>query len=432
MTKQLLMLELNEVNFEAVLEYTRKGELPVFADFLDRHGFLETTSEQSYELLEPWIQWVTAHTGKSFDEHRIYRLGDIVDNDLEQIWEKLAQKGVSVGAVSPMNAKCRGEKWDFFVPDPWTSTEVIASPVVRNMHGAIAQIVNDNAQSKFKARSLLDLALGVVASVPPSNYAKLTQYIWQVRKKPWMKAIILDQILCGVFVQNVRRHKTQFASLFLNAAAHIQHHYMFSSSTYAGTLKNPDWYVKAGEDPVLDVYKAYDSILGQLQSAFPDARLMLATGLHQDPHPELTFYWRLKDHATFLKKIGVEFQSVEPRMSRDFLITFHNEEAAVSASKKLESAVADDGLPLFEVDNRGHDVFVMLSYPNDIKALPGYRVGNQHFEGLADDVAFVAIKNGRHNGVGYFADTELKSVAKHFQFDLALIPDRVMESFGYV
>ena len=48
---------------------------------------------------------------------------------------------------------------------------------------------------------------------------------------------------------------------------------------------------------MLEAYTLYDRIVGQVERAFPDARLMLATGLHQDPHREVTFYWRLKDHA---------------------------------------------------------------------------------------------------------------------------------------
>src|SRR4026207_498000 len=77
MQTRLLLLELNEVNFEFVEAYTRRGELPNFAALFQQHGFTRTTSETSYEQLEPWIQWVTAHTGKSLAEHSVFRLGDI-------------------------------------------------------------------------------------------------------------------------------------------------------------------------------------------------------------------------------------------------------------------------------------------------------------------------------------------------------------------
>ena len=42
---------------------------------------------------------------------------------------------------------------------------------------------------------------------------------------------------------------------------------------------------------------------------------MIATGLHQQPFGHLKFYWRLRDHAAFLGKIGVEHVRVEPALS---------------------------------------------------------------------------------------------------------------------
>ena len=78
-TTRLRLLELNEVNFELLRRYIGKGELPTLAALLSRHGLIETSSEAEYEHLEPWIQWVTAHTGKTFAEHGVFRLGDIVE-----------------------------------------------------------------------------------------------------------------------------------------------------------------------------------------------------------------------------------------------------------------------------------------------------------------------------------------------------------------
>jgi hypothetical protein len=65
------------------------------------------------------LQWVTIHLGKSYKEHTLFRLGDIVNNpDLSQIFEELEAEGYSVGAVSPFNAENRLKNPAFFVPDP--------------------------------------------------------------------------------------------------------------------------------------------------------------------------------------------------------------------------------------------------------------------------------------------------------------------------
>lgn len=429
MASQLLLLELNEVNFEFVEAYAAAGKLPVLGAMIRRHGVSRTTSEESYERLEPWIQWVTAHTGRSFIEHQVFRLGDIVKHDIPQIWEMLEALGMTVGAISPMNAKHRARSPAFFVPDPWTSTEVSGSGTLRRLYAALAQVVNDNAQSKVDIASALALIKGTARYARPANYLEYLRLGVTSFGRSWRRAIFLDVLLADVFIREVARARPNFASLFLNAAAHIQHHYMFSAAPYAGKRRNPDWYIKPGFDPVLEVYSAYDRIVGQVLRAFGNARVMLATGLHQVPHEEGTFYWRLKDHAKFLQLIGVPCERVEPRMSRDFLVTCAGTAQAERSAEILESAAHEDGTRLFEIENRGSDLFVCLTYPREIQPTCRFSVEGRVFEGLHQQVVFVALKNGEHDGIGYFLDTGGRADAATV-FPLTEMPQRVMEALG--
>ena len=275
MPQQLLFLELNEINFDYVDAYVGRGGLPHLGRLARDSGVARTVSEQRYEDLEPWIQWVTAHTGLPLAEHGVFRLGDIVKKDLPQIWEQLEGRGLSVGAISPMNAKNRLRDPAFFVPDPWTSTPPSATPRLAALYAGIAQAVNENAQSRVSARSLAGLAAGFAAYARPANYTTYLKLTAMSRGRPWRKALVLDLLLADVFLREVRRTKPDFASLFLNAGAHVQHHYLFSSACYAGPHRNPAWYVPAGVDPVYEAYALYDRIVGQVQAAFPQARVMV-------------------------------------------------------------------------------------------------------------------------------------------------------------
>jgi hypothetical protein len=426
----LLLLELNEINFDHVRAYVARGELPVLGRLIEEHGIAETTSEADYDELEPWIQWVTAHTGLMLAEHGVFRLGDIVKHDIVQIWEYLEGEGLKVGAVCPMNAKNRCRSPAFFVPDPWTPTAITGSATMKRLSAAVSQAVNDNATARVTASSAVSLLAGTLRYARLANYFGYARLAGSaLRRRPWAKALFLDQLLADLFIGEVRRSKPDFASLFLNAGAHIQHHYMFNSPAYSGERRNPDWYVAPGEDPVFQVYALYDRIVGQVQAAFPRARLMLATGLHQDPHGEVTFYWRLRDHAAFLRAIGVPFQSVEPRMSRDFIIACADAAEAQAAAGRLALVRSEDGAPLFEVDNRGSDLFVALAWAADIPAGFRYRVGDEVRTGLREQVAFVAIKNGEHNGIGYLVDTARRAGAQE-AFPLAEMPMRIAEACG--
>jgi hypothetical protein len=429
MNQQLLLLELNEVNFDYVQSYCAKGNLPNLARLLDSHGISRTLSERKYSDLEPWIQWVTAHTGRTLSEHGVFRLGDIVNHDIPQIWEQLEDRGLRVGAISPMNAKNRLRSPAFFVPDPWTGTKITASPLVTRLATAISQAVNDNAQARVTSQSLFWLMTGVSSQARMRNYGEYLKLAAGVGSRPWRKAMFLDLLLADIFIRVTRKSVPDFATLFLNAAAHIQHHYLFSSDCYSGAMRNPEWYVRTDVDPIHEVYELYDRIVGQIRSSFPSARLMLATGLHQDPYGKVLYYWRLKDHSAFLKRIGVSCVRVEPRMSRDFVVYCESTEAARIAAQRLELAVCGEGVPLFEVDNRGTDLFVMLIYPREITTATTYRVGEQRFDGLFNEVAFVALKNGQHNGIGYFIDSGAPARADGQEFPLADLPAKIFEAF---
>lgn len=424
----VLLLSLNEVNFDQVRAYVAKGKLPVLGRLIDQHGVTETTSESHYEELEPWIQWVTAQTGMSLAEHGVFRLGDIVRKDFQQIWEVLEAQGVKVGAVCPMNAKNRCRSAAFFLPDPWTDTEVTGSFLMRKFHQAVAKSVNENATSRISASSVFWLAAGMLAYARVSNYPRYAGLVLAAgRRRSWAKALLLDQVLADLFVTLVKRDKVGFGSLFLNAAAHIQHHYMFNSDVYEGSQKNPEWYIGQSEDPVLEVYEIYDAIVGQVCRMFPESRLMLATGLHQDPHPETTFYWRLRNHAAFLNSVGIAPERVQPLMSRDFIVGFSDTASASAAEQAFAKVRAHDGTPLFDVDNRGDDLFVMFIWPHDIGDDFLYEVDGQTRQGLRKDVAFVAIKNGRHNGVGYLIDTGHSAPAGEV-VPLAYLPTKIAEA----
>ena len=198
----------------------------------------------------------------------------------------------------------------------------------------------------------------------------------------------------------------------MNSGAHIQHHYLFNSQAYQGEIKNPEWYCKDGYDPLIQILKEYDITLGRLMK-LNKTKIVVVTALHQQPHKQLTFYWRIKHLDKFSKKIGVQnFIQISPRMSRDFLIKFSNDFDAKNAEILLNSYYAkSDDQKIFKIDNRGISLFVELIYPNDISDTDSIysKKTNHVLERFKSYISFVAIKNGQHNGIGYVtANVNLK------------------------
>lgn len=404
MKQKTILLGVNELNFDYIKYYINKGLLPNFKTLFETQKPVETTSENKYELLEPWIQWVSIHTGKTYDEHQVFRLGDIVEHpNLSQLFEELEEQGLTVGAVSPFNADNRLKKASFFVPDPWTITKPTGNKIVKALYQAVHQSVNDNAQEKLNLKSLVSLGLGLLLYVPVKRWVHYIKTILNV-KKPGAKALILDSLMADVFISMWKRHTPDFSNLFLNSGAHIQHHYLFNSEAYMGDIVNPEWYCPKDYDPLITILSEYDKVIGRLLK-IKNIKLIVATGLHQQAHEHLTFYWRLKEHVKFAKMIGIEnFLEILPRMSRDFLVKFDNPEDATKAENLLNSFfISKDDVKVFEVDNRGNSLFVELVYPNDINDEDSIysKQSDYVLNNFKTYIAFVAIKNGEHNEIGY-------------------------------
>ena len=402
--KRLILLELNEINFEVVKKYIAAD--PTRFNALNKllaGPQILTTCEKLYEELEPWIQWASVHTCKTFSEHGVFRLGDMVGSSVSQIFEELEQAGYKVGAISPMNTENRLTKPAYFIPDPWTQTSADTSWWSQSLSQAVSQIVNDNSKSRITAKSALLVVLCVLRFAKAKHYYKYLSLVAASRRKPWQKALVLDLLLHDVHWTMFSANKPNFSTLFLNAGAHIQHHFFFNAEPIRknSPYKNPEWYVKKDEDPLADVLGLYDMIIGEYFARL-DTDVLLATGLSQKPYESVKFYYRLNAHSKFLLGLGIEFSSVLPRMSREFLIEFETEHQALAAQKILSNVrVGEEDAPLFgEIDNRGDSLFVTLTYPREITSSTQYRV-NALKAKLLPEVSFVAIKNGMHQEEGY-------------------------------
>lgn len=429
---RLVLIEFNEVNFDFLCDYISSGEsLPNLSRIRSQNG-LTSSSEKLYQNLEPWIQWLSVHTGKTYNEHEVFRLGDAVNYQGKQIFEEIESRGYSVGSLLAMNAVNRLQNPAFFIPDPWTDTPADSSFLSRALAQAVSQTVNDNTGGKITVQSAVNLALASIALISPRRYFWFfKKLLWSLRK-PWRKAMFLDLLLAEFFVGLIERNKPEFSTVFLNAGAHIQHHFMLSSSVLTDkAFRNPDWYVDAGVDPLLEVYQQYDEIIGRL-TRLPNVRYIIATGLSQKPYDKPVFYYRLADHMSFLSLLDIDYASVEPRMTRDFLIRFANDVARDQAVEKL-SALKIDEVALFgQLDRRPNEVFVTMDYPTEISsdtALDANEYLGESFK-LEEHVNFVAIKNGDHQGKGFvFIDPRLEGAEFNDGDHVARLYDTIMSQF---
>lgn len=320
---KLILVALNEINFDVVRSYLDKGKnLPGFEAILK--GTIETEAESEYDNLEPWIQWVSVHTGKNFNEHNIFRLGDFVNSSDEQFFEQVEEAGYSVGAITPMNAANRLKNPAYFIPDPWTQTPSDGNFLSKRISDSIAQAVNDNSSSNLTFKTILNLSLAFFVLVHPKRYIPMAIYALRALTKPWRRALFLDMFIFEIHKTLFKQKKPNLSSLFLNAGAHIQHRYFFNSAVInTSKIKNPNWYIDNKVDPIFEMLETYDSFIQDFLK-LPNTETIIATGLSQKPYEHLKCYYRLKNHKEFLDLFGIKYLDVLPRMTRDFLISFES------------------------------------------------------------------------------------------------------------
>lgn len=400
--RKLILVALNEINFDIARAYFKPLGLQALQALIDGHG-VRTRAEDKYDHLEPWIQWPSVHTGLSADEHRIFRLGDVVHSSTPQMFEVLEARGLRVGCISAMNAANRMREPAYFVPDPWTRTPSDNSWWGRNLAAAISQAVNDNAQSRITVRSAAVLTLAFMRFARPRHYGLYIKLALTSRGAPWRKALFLDLLLHDVHVRMFKSRQADFSTIFFNAGAHIQHHYFFCSPFLKNLgVTNPSWYARADQDPIAEMLQVYDRIVADYL-AIQDAEAIIATGLSQRPYDRVKYYYRLRNHEAFLRTMGVRFSRVVPRMTRDFLIECESERDARAAAEKLSKCrIMDNGEALFgDIENRGTSIFAALTYPHHIDESTAYSAGDQPSQPLLPHVAFVALKNGMHQSEGF-------------------------------
>lgn len=448
--EKLISWQLNEVNFKYLRRYVELGQLPHFKLLFERYGYSRTHSEVRHELANPWIQWPTVHTGLDYESHCVFRTGDIVKTDHLHIYELLERHGLSVAAMMPFNAKNNTHHPAFFVPDPWTQTRFDGSWSLRLLYDALVEVAGDYAKGRISAKSLGRLAVNMTAARPSTLPRYVYEALMYFRGKQWFRALLCDRLLADVFTTQWQRHQPDYATLFMNGAAHLQHHYLFTSAAYDGDQKNPEWHISPEADPLLDIFKVYDAILARFLALGDGVRLMLLTGLHQEPHERTTYYYRLNDIPDFLQRLGISHLNSHPLMTEDFVVGFADAAAAKRAEQQLlqvktisepeifyretgDCAVRtlQTAPEVFHVENRGSDLYVQLkptcqAVYEGMTVRSGERLVN-HFDTL---VSFAQYKNTHHVGIGYFLDTGVAKGTWPEDIPLREVFGMVLGAFG--
>ena len=365
----LILLEFNELSPPVIEELMAAGELPNFKRFHDESQVHETEADEVAPNLEPWIQWITVHTGIPYREHGIQRLGDGHELTAPNLWDLVSDRGGDVWVCGSMNINYREPINGWVLPDPWV-TKVRPHP--EDELGPYYRFVSANVQEHTREEAPLSgreqaefVTFMARHGLAPQTAAAIVRQIASERlsNARWKRPVMLDRLQFDLFRWHWKRAKPDFSTFFLNSTAHYQHIYWRHMDPESFEVQ-PDPTERAiYEDAIPYGYRQMDRMCGRFMDlAGDDTTLVLLTAMSQEPCLKYEdvggkMMYRPKDVGRFLEAVGIrEPAESAPVMAEEFQLDFATEDAARDADDKL-AAINYRGERAMRVERRGSNIF---------------------------------------------------------------------------
>ena len=393
----MLLIELNEFNADLLKEVAGRNALHNLSAMLSwRHTQTWTDDEYDSGFLEPWVQWVSVHTGLTSAQHRIKNLGDVPNLEKDLAWERWSRSGITSVIWGVMNGDRRSaELCEVFIPDPWTFSENAYPSAYQGLIDLPRYLAKNYLDfSKFTAtRKGLRLAGTLLRQTNGGDFIDglrvLRRGLAQFGASNAVFIVFFEYLSAMAFIRAVEHYRPGAAIIFLNMLAHVQHHYWKS--------------LDGASCPQIDfAAAAVDEILGKIQSRCAEivgGRLALMNALSQDctSEEEPWLLYRPNNHAKLMEFIGVNASRIEPLMTYDAHAFFASTDERQRGMQRLQS-VKLEGKPLFFVERDARDacrLFYRVDFHDLVRNEAQFVYGNSTARFL-DHFSTIVQRTGKH------------------------------------
>lgn len=396
-TISLFIIELNEFSPALLEAAAETGRFPNIKKVLSLKKSL-TSTEDTYDsgYLEPWVQWVSVHTGIPAVEHKIKHLGDVPNH--KQLWERLSERSISSGFWGTMNGERRqAENCLFFLPDPWTFSE----PGYPHGVGEIVDFPRYYSKNYLNPNKLLlaqnGLKLLKQLMVTGALFRSMRDWPFWIRSiaklglKNYVQFSIFEHLSTLMFLHYRRRYKPQCCSVFLNLIAHIQHYYW--SKGPLTLTPEIDFGLECTERILRDIFNQIDE---------RDAVMVLNALSQKNTNNEDPWIMYVqKKPKLFLPSIGIPAVKIEQLMTNDAHVFFASRADRDHYFEVMKSAQVN-GSPLFYAEKNDQDetkLFYRLDFFSELEPdakieMEGQRIPFfEHFEKIV-------VRTGKHTQAG--------------------------------
>ena len=355
--KRLILLEFNELCPTFVDNFIDEGLLPNFKRLREEsRQFITHTTEA---VLEPWVQWVTVHTGVPLSEHGILDLDEADKLKHAPFWDDLQNDNVLL--LSPMNVKGRHDGKSVFLPDPWAASQS-PSEEVRPFYKFIRSAVGGHARTD--KLNLAD-ALGAVRflvrhGLSVGSVTQAVTQLWNERlgnaDVKWRRATILDLLLWDTFEYFWKSALSpRIGVFFSNATAHYQHKYWSHHAPSEFSLKPSVDEIRDYGHAIRYGYEAHDRLIGKaLKMAEDDDTVVaLCTALSQQPMRDYEqrggkAMFMPREYPALLSFLGAPLGRAEALMAEESWLHYQSATDAEAALGMIRAARTGEGREIFK------------------------------------------------------------------------------------
>lgn len=401
-----IIIQFNEANFDLITRYADNYNLKSLKKIITLASKGNTSSEDEYQNLEPWIQWYSFYSNKKFSDHKVFHLNGYKDKNQKIFLDELIEKDKKIGVFGSMNLP-PNNKFNIYIPDPWSTVNADGSLSSKTVNYALKYLVNNNTKFKINLKSLFGLIFlfGFPSLKKISIFFKILLYF--IKKDRSKLVAYFDYLFLAYSLRRIKKKKLDFSLIFLNGFAHIQHHYLLNSEFITKKKENPEWYISKYKDPIYDSLLVYNKMFETYFEKYSNYETWIITGLSQEPENSPKIYWRFNNHKKIFDNFFKFDYEIFPHMTRDF-------EIKVNDKKNLEFVINFLNHSSIRVlkNNQIHKAFGFINNNSSNSVFSSF-VYNDEFSELElifrntnvnlnqRDLNFVAIKNSIHNQQGW-------------------------------
>lgn len=288
--RKVLLLEINELTWTILDPFIKQGKLPNFQRMVKEGVRSAPEAIERPPHLDPWISWVTLHTGVDRAVHGAAVLGQD-EIFAKRTWDYAVDAGKTIGVFGSISAFPARPVPGFMIPGPFSPTSdtypQYASPALdfnrryTQVHLKTAERASLVEMAK-QARELFGLGL------KPATLLRVARQIAAEKLDPhshWKRVSLQPLINFDFFKTLYDRYRPDFATWHTGHCAHYEHHYWraYDDSQFKvpATPEEKKHYGGAVEYG----YKVADELLGRFM-AMADANtvVVVASGLGMKPY----------------------------------------------------------------------------------------------------------------------------------------------------